>query len=316
MLYLESSASRRSTFGLAGIVQRLGHTVSRGRVWPDGRQWLLFVLQLLLVASIELGDDLLRGNLLRPNPALALQHAHQLVHLEAAHHLFWEPALQAFFQQPHPLFGLLLTWPVVVSITDTIYALCHLLVPLAVALWLFLDHRPQFALVRTITLLTTLVALLGYELYPLAPPRLTTGLTYQHHPFRFQDPMSHILGTGTLNGTPIGYNPFSAMPSLHVAWAVIMGMTVLLLARQPLLRLLGGLYPVIMTWTVVVTANHYLADAAGAVLVVCLATALALLLEWGRSALGLKTRSVNGPGSPVAPLRPVQQEEESAPLSA
>jgi PAP2 superfamily len=145
-----------------------------------------------------------------------------------------------------------------------------------VAVWVFVRHRRHFARLRNVMLLTNLLALAGYELYPMSPPRLTTGLIYNGHRFVFQDTMRHILGTGKLNGTPIGYNPLSAMPSLHVAWAIIMGVTLILLARNPLLRAFGAVYPVLMVFTVVVTANHYVMDAIGAALAVTVATAIAL----------------------------------------
>jgi hypothetical protein len=240
---------------------------------------LLFGLQALLVVMVELGDDILRGNVWRPSAMEALRNARDVAGFEASHGFFVEPALQTFFRHAHDVFGLMLTWPDVVALANNVYAFCHIFVTLAVALWIYVYHRPRFALLRNVTLLTNVVALIGYELYPMAPPRLTTGLVYNHHLFAFQDTMRHVLGTGTLNGTPIGYNPLSAMPSLHVAWAIIMGATLVLAARHTLLRLLGALYPLLMAFTVVVTANHYVMDAFGAMVAVLLATGLALLLE-------------------------------------
>jgi membrane-associated phospholipid phosphatase len=271
----------------------VAHQPSARFVWPTPREWLLFAVQALLVVMIELGNDILRGNFFPPNAPEALSHARQIAHFEAAHGFFLEPAVQTFFERSHHLLGLVLTWSAVVAVANNVYAFCHIFVTLAVALWLYLEHRPSFAFVRNVTLFTNLLALLGYELYPTAPPRLTTDLIYDGHVFHFQDTMRHILGTGTLNGTPIGYNPLSAMPSLHVAWALIMGASLLLLARHPLLRFLGALYPLLMTFTVVVTANHYLMDAIGAALAVILATLLALLLSRARRTLRAERRGAD-----------------------
>ncbi|MBV9281727.1 MAG: phosphatase PAP2 family protein [Chloroflexi bacterium] len=250
------------------------------RRWPTGREWLLFAVQVLLVAMVEVGDDILRGNIWRPDAMEALANARKVASFEWSHDLFVEPGLQSYFQHPHRLFGFLLTWPEVVRFADGVYAFCHIFVTLGVVVWLFVDHRPRFALVRNVTFLTNLVALLGYELYPMAPPRLTSDLVVGHHLIRFQDTMGHVLGNGTLNGTPIGYNPFSAMPSLHVAWALIVGAVLVMTARHPLIRLLGVLYPALMIFTVVITANHYLMDAAGAALAAGLATAIVLGVRW------------------------------------
>jgi len=91
--------------------------------------------------------------------------------------------------------------------------------------------------------------------------------------------MEHIIGTGKLNSIPIGYNPFSAMPSLHMAWAIIVSVTLIVLARPLLFKILGVIYPLVMFFTVVVTGNHYIVDAAGAALVVGCAAMLTLGLE-------------------------------------
>jgi hypothetical protein len=73
------------------------------------------------------------------------------------------------------------------------------------------------------------------------------------------------------------------MPSVHIAWALVVGVSVLLLARPLWLRLVGALYPALMLVAVVVTGNHYLLDAAGAVPVVLAATLVAGGLAWWAS---------------------------------
>jgi hypothetical protein len=237
---------------------------------------LFFAAQALLVVMIELGNDIIRGNLFPPNAVEALRNARRVVSFEEAHDLFVEPATQVFFRHAHDVLGLPVSWTDVVAVSNNVYAFGHIAVTGIVATWVFVRHRRHFALLRNVMLLTNLLALAGYELYPMSPPRLTTGLIYNGHAFVFQDTMRHVIGTGKLNGTPIGYNPLSAMPSLHVAWAIIMGVTLILLARNPLLRAFGAVYPVLMAFTVVVTANHYVMDAIGAALAVAVATTIAL----------------------------------------
>jgi hypothetical protein len=274
-----------------------------GRTWPTAHEWVLFTLQALLVVMIELGNDIVRGNIWPPNMPEAMSNARQVVHFEMAHNVFVEPALQVFFQHTHIILGIPLTWPVIVDVANNVYAFCHIFVTLAVAIWIFVRHRRYFPRLRNIMLLTNILALIGYEIYPMAPPRLTTGLFYNGHAVHFQDTMRHILGTGTLNGTPIGYNPFSAMPSLHVAWAIVIGGTIVLLARHPLVRAFGALYPGLMVFTVIVTANHYVMDAVGAAVDVTCATLVVLLLSSLFQHLGRRQRrAVAVPASEPIPL--------------
>ena len=264
----------RATAPIRGLVN------ARFGDFPSAREWLRFALQLLAIAALQLRDDIIRGNIDPPNVHEAIRHAQEIVHLEQAHGFFVEPAWQLWIRHAHALFGFL-SYDVVVHMTDVIYALGQTLVPLLLVLWLFLRHRSHFPRVRTVAFLSTLLALVGYELYPTAPPRLTPGLVYHHHLFHFQNTLQQVIGDGELNGTPIGYNAYSAMPSLHITWALIVAGSIVLLARHRLVRLLAGLYPLLMLFTVVVSANHYLLDVAGGALTAASAAILALLFEAG-----------------------------------
>lgn len=246
---------------------------------PTPREWVQFWIQVVCVAMVEIGNDIFRGNFVRPDPARALRNAHDIIAFESQHGFFAEPAIQLLFRHSPVVLGIPIPWTDVVRVADSIYAFAHLGVTLGVAIWIFVAHRRHFHLFRNVAFLATIFAVIGYELLPTAPPRLTTGIVLDHRPFHFVDTMGHVLGTGTINGTPIAYNPFSAMPSLHMAWAIIAGISVVTVARQPLLRLAGALYPLIMLFTVVVTANHYLLDAFGAVVVVALAVVVGGIVE-------------------------------------
>jgi membrane-associated phospholipid phosphatase len=142
----------------------------------------------------------------------------------------------------------------------------------ALAFWVYFFRRPLFSFVRNVFLFTTLIAVALYEAFPLAPPRLARDLWYQGHPFHFLDA---VFGHG---GVQLDFNEYAAMPSLHVAWALIVGCTLWWAARPAIVRVLGLIYPFIMLTTVIVTGNHYLSDALGALVVVCAAALIALLL--------------------------------------
>ena len=51
------------------------------------------------------------------------------------------------------------------------------------------------------------------------------------------------------------------MPSLHAGWAVGVGVGLVRYAKQPALRVLGVVYPVVVMLTIVVTGNHFIFDA-------------------------------------------------------
>jgi membrane-associated phospholipid phosphatase len=98
--------------------------------------------------------------------------------------------------------------------------------------------------------------------------------------------MPYPKGGIQLNGRPLGYNPYAAMPSLHIAWATIVATTLILLSRNPLVRIFAVIYPVIMLLAIVVTANHYIMDGVGSLIVVALAAPLALAVgRFGMRAL-------------------------------
>src|SRR6266511_3003410 len=117
-------------------------------------------------------------------------------------------------------------------------------------------------LVRATLIVSTALALVGYVLYPAAPPRLA-GLG-------FSDTVTSHTGLN-LSSNLLGsfYNPLAAVPSLHFGYALIVGGVLVTLARRRWLRVLGAAYPAFMLFYIVATANHFWFDAAagGAVVV-------------------------------------------------
>lgn len=255
------------------------------RRFPSARGWGLFAVQVFVLWSLESLEDVVRGNFDPPKAATAVDNARALAHFESAHDLYIEPQIQSYFRSGGHLVGDFPSWGFVVQFANNVYAWLHILVPLAVLAWLFAYHRRRFALVRNLLFLANVLALVGYFIYPLAPPRLTTGLTFHGHPFHFWDTMPHTVIHTQLNGRPLGFNPYAAMPSIHIAWAVIMAGSLILFSRTLPVRLLASLYPLLILFSIVVTANHYVMDGVGAVLDVLVATGLALLLERIRNAL-------------------------------
>jgi hypothetical protein len=143
--------------------------------------------------------------------------------------------------------------------------------------WLWFRYRWAFPQVRNVIALTTLWCL-AIQLIPVAPPRLVPSL--------------HVLDTPAMYGQTVypsfgknGPAQLSAMPSVHVAWAVIIGVVIVLVSTSKW-RWIALTHPVVTTVVVVVTGNHYWLDGGVAVLIL----ALAVLFErWAR---GIVTRSL------------------------
>jgi PAP2 superfamily len=184
-------------------------------------------------------------------------HAHRVVVLERWLHLFLEANVQ------HGASAL----PGLTSLLGTAYLALHLAVTAGVLLWLHQRRPAAFAFVRTTLLLASALALVGFLAYPTAPPRLAgIGIA---------DTVSngHVdLNKGLVSSL---YNPYAAVPSMHIGYALIVATSLLLYARRTLVRGLGALYTPFVLFVVVATGNHFFFDAAPGALVAVVAAAAA-----------------------------------------
>ncbi|MFE2063842.1 phosphatase PAP2 family protein [Streptomyces sp. NPDC059467] len=153
------------------------------------------------------------------------------------------------------------------------YATLHFVVTLGVLVWLYRSHPGRYAAARLALFATTGVALLGYYLFPLAPPRLMKG-------GGFVDTVTVHRTWGSMASGDLKHmsNQYAAMPSMHIGWSLWCGLTVFALASVPWARLLGLLYPATTLLVIVATANHFWLDAVGGTL--CLTFGFALARLW------------------------------------
>lgn len=138
------------------------------------------------------------------------------------------------------------------------YAAMHIGVMLGFLLWLFLRHRTHYRRVRHVLAWSTL-ACLAVELVPVAPPRMLPGYV----------DTGHLYNQSVYdNGLPI--DQLSAMPSLHVGWAVFIGYYTWRISRSRW-RWIGPAHAALVTVAVVATANHWWLDGivAVAIIAVC-----------------------------------------------
>jgi len=156
------------------------------------------------------------------------------------------------------------------------YATLHFVITIGVLVWLYVAHPGRYGAARLVLFTTTWLALVGFWLYPLAPPRLMTGLG-------FIDTVK-VHGTwGSLSDGSLSdvSNQYAAMPSMHIGWSLWCGITVVSLAKPLWVRILGTLYPVLTLTVIVATGNHFWLDAVGGA--VCLALGYAVVyLVYGR----------------------------------
>jgi PAP2 superfamily len=181
----------------------------------------------------------------------ARQHTDGIVALERHFHLFGERAIQ---RAAH--------WvPTLPTLLGIAYIALHFIGTAAFLVWLHRKHPERFPLVRNTLIVATGVALFVYILYPVAPPRLA-GLG-------FVDTVTHSAKVN-LSSDALGslYNPFAAVPSLHFGYALLVGITVGLVAKRRFVRALGWSYPAVMLLVIVATGNHFFFDAAGGALAI------------------------------------------------
>lgn len=118
-----------------------------------------------------------------------------------------------------------------------------------------------------------MLALLGYWLYPLAPPRLMPAFDFIDTVHGLRD-FTHPHYGALMQVT----NQYAAMPSLHFGWALWCGLVILVLAPRPWTKALGQIHPVLTLFAVIGTANHWVLDAIGGAVVVCAAFGLVHIL--------------------------------------
>ncbi|MFI9364232.1 phosphatase PAP2 family protein [Kitasatospora sp. NPDC053057] len=176
-------------------------------------------------------------------------------------------------------------YPVLVRLANYYYAVMHFAVMLGVLLWVFLRHRERYAWVRNTVVITTAVCLL-VQFIPVAPPRMLPQSGFVDVAAEYGQ---SVYG-GAVGGVVVA-DQLSAMPSVHVAWCVLVAVAVVLVSRSPF-RWLVVLHPVLTVAVVVVTANHFWADGIVAVAILLFAYAvLALAARWrGRTSVETETR--------------------------
>jgi hypothetical protein len=165
--------------------------------------------------------------------------------------------------------NLILGHPLLVQTANLYYAAMHFTVMFAFLIWLFVRHRDQYRPVRT-TMAWATLACLVIQLLPVAPPRMLPG----------------FLDTADLYGQSVYSNglaadQLSAMPSVHVAWAVVVGWYAVRISTSRWRWIAVG-HTAITVFVVLATANHWWLDGivAAAVVAACAWARYGVALAW------------------------------------
>jgi hypothetical protein len=236
------------------------------RLLPRGP--LDVVRQVLLFAAAYYGYRLARGAVDDPMGAAgAFQHARELIHIEQTLGIFVEPSVQAWATAR----------PVVLDFASWGYINAQVTVTVGALVYLYLAHNSSFYFVRNMFAVAMGVALVGYLVLPTAPPRFFPE-------WGFFDPVSDMVGVTRDSPVNALVNPYAAVPSMHVAFALMIAIPISRLARHRVTRVVWRLYPGVVTFVIVATANHFFIDAFLGALTASLAAWVAAWMAHARPA--------------------------------
>lgn len=161
---------------------------------------------------------------------------------------------------------------------DFYYTSFHFFVPLTVLGVLYWRRPVDYRWARASLGFATLLALVGFWLYPLAPPRLMPGLGIIDTVHGVQDFSKPDYGTLTALT-----NQYAAMPSLHFGWSLWCGLVIAIVAPKWWMKALGMLHPFFTVSAIVATGNHWVLDAVGGAAVVLAGFGLSYVLMGPRA---------------------------------
>ena len=220
-----------------------------GRAWVRGL--LPHARELALIAGAYWVYMYTRSLAFNDFGATALANAATIISFEKSLGFFWEPEWQSWAISSAKHLVIFFNWAYIVTFWPIL---------LSTGVILYLVDRQRYRYYRNVVLITFIFALLGFVLFPLAPPRMIVD--------QFVDTIK-TFGPAFYASREFAnfYNPYAAMPSLHFSWTVLFGV---LFLRTPnkWIKSLGVLYPTLTLLAITVTANHYIMDAVGGGLLV------------------------------------------------
>jgi membrane-associated phospholipid phosphatase len=234
------------------------HTIS----WlPKGGADALAQLGIFVFA--DLLYETVRG-VAESNQAIPFQNARSIIATEKSLHFFVEQSVQSWAMGHR----FLVDW------ANFMYVNSHFVITTSALVWLYLRHNDRFYFVRNMFVVAMGLALVGYLLVPTAPPRFFPE-------FGFVDTLAYYVNVKHDSGlVTLFFNPYAAVPSMHVAFSMLIAGPAVLIVRRKVFKALWVLYPLAVSFVVVVTGNHWVMDAlAGATVAAAAAIVSARVLS-------------------------------------
>jgi hypothetical protein len=224
--------------------RRLQLGALQARLLPNG--WLDVVRQLALFGAAYLLYSVVRS-MAEVDTTVAFDHTRDVIQIEQALHIFVEPSIQAWAMGSHAL----------IDLSSWLYVNAQTTVTVSALIYIYLRHNRSFYFVRNMLMISMVIALFGYAVFPTAPPRFMpewgfvntvasfTGVHVEHS----SSSMTALL------------NPYAAVPSMHVAFALMIGWRLVGLVKPRVLKVAWALYPFLIAFVIIATANHFIFDA-------------------------------------------------------
>jgi membrane-associated phospholipid phosphatase len=202
-----------------------------------------FALQFLIWFGFLLAYQVARGVADR-DPARAFANGWKVIDLEQRMAGLGELTLQGWTQSSHLLEA---------AVSWTYWNSEFTVIGLAL-LWVYLRRNEAFLRFRNTILFANVLGLVGYVLLPTAPPRFFTSIG-------FNDTVAQFGGVNHGSGlVELAANPYAAMPSLHAADALIVGVILASVVRRPIFKVIWLIWPLWVWFAVMATGNHFWLD--------------------------------------------------------
>lgn len=221
-----------------------------------------FLRELAAVAVAALVYYLVRGAV-SDRADEAFQRARDILELEQSLWLDWEAAIHEAILGSNAL----------IDFANGTYFWGHMPLLIVLAVWLWRWHRDIWRRFRNALLISAAAGMICYFLFPTAPPRLMPELGYVDTLVQRAAPAYQAQEVGLF------VNPYAALPSLHVGWALLAGLAVWQTSKHPLMRAFAVAIPLSQSWAVVATANHWTLDAFAGIAVCAAAWLIVVLLN-------------------------------------
>ncbi len=180
-------------------------------VSAPGRAWVRWLLpharELALIAGAYWVYMYTRSLAFNDFGATALANAATIISFEKSLGFFWEPEWQSWAISSAKHLVIFFNWAYIITFWPIL---------LSTGVILYLANRQRYRYYRNVVLITFIFALLGFVLFPLAPPRMIVD--------QFVDTIK-AFGPAFYASREFAnfYNPYAAMPSLHFSWTVLFG---------------------------------------------------------------------------------------------